>query len=296
MSDIIYPDRGIPEALRAKLEFEYGEDADKILAAFERERPVTFRVNRLKADEKRVFQEFAGFTLRRAAFYEDAFILEGASERDVQKTSLYEEGGIYLQSLSSMLPPLFVEPKAGESILDMTAAPGGKTTQLSALSGGGALITACERDKFRFERLRYNVEKQGAGRVTLLNEDARNLSPYFRFDKVLLDAPCSGSGTLSPSNPVRWSEKLLAKCVLLQRALLKKAFELLKPGGTLVYSTCSVLREENEEAISSLKGARLVPLAPPEGVPLLPSAEGTLCVRPDGLFEGFFVAKLQKLS
>ena len=296
MSDIIYPDWGIPEALRAKLEFEYGEDAEKILAAFERERPVTFRVNRLKADEGCVLREFAGMRLRRAAFYEGAFILEGASERDVQKTSLYEEGGLYLQSLSSMLPPLFVEPKAGESILDMTAAPGGKTTQLSALSGGGALITACERDKFRFERLRYNVEKQGAGRVTLLNEDARNLSPYFRFDKVLLDAPCSGSGTLSPSNPVRWSEKLLAKCVLLQRALLKKAFELLKPGGTLVYSTCSVLREENEEAISSLKGARLVPLVPPEGVPLLPSAEGTLCVRPDGLFEGFFVAKLQKLS
>lgn len=296
MSDIIYPDRGIPEALRAKLEYEYGKDAEKILAAFERERPVTFRVNRLKADEGRVLREFAGMTLRRAAFYEDAFILEGASERDVQKTSLYEEGGLYLQSLSSMLPPLFVEPKAGESILDMTAAPGGKTTQLSALSGGGALITACERDKFRFERLKYNVEKQGAGRVTLLNEDARNLSSYFRFDKVLLDAPCSGSGTLSPSNPVRWSEKLLAKCVLLQRALLKKAFELLKPGGTLVYSTCSVLREENEEAISSLKGARLVPLASPEGVPLLPSAEGTLCVRSDGLFEGFFVAKLQKLS
>ena len=104
MSDIIYPDRGIPEALRAKLEFEYGEDAEKILAAFERERPVTFRVNRLKADEGRVLREFAGMTLRRAAFYEDAFILEGASERDVQKTALYEEGGLYLQSLSSMLP------------------------------------------------------------------------------------------------------------------------------------------------------------------------------------------------
>ena len=296
MSDITYPDRGIPEALQEKLKAQYGEDSDKICAAFEKERPLTFRVNRLKADEKRVLQEFAGMTLRRAAFYEDAFILEDASERDVQKTALYEEGGIYLQSLSSMLPPLFVEPGAGESILDMTAAPGGKTTQLSALSGGGALITACERDKFRFERLRYNVEKQGVSRVTLLNEDARTLSPYFRFDKVLLDAPCSGSGTLSPSNPVRWSEKLLAKCMSLQRALLKKAFELLKPGGTLVYSTCSVLREENEEAISSLKGVRLVPIAPPEGVPLLPSLEGMLCVKPDGLFEGFFVAKLQKLS
>ena len=139
MSDITYPDRGIPEALQEKLKAQYGEVADKICAAFEKERPLTFRVNRLKADEKSVLQEFAGFTLRRAAFYEDAFILEGAAERDVQKTALYEEGGIYLQSLSSMLPPLFVEPGAGESILDMTAAPGGKTTQLSALSGGHRL-------------------------------------------------------------------------------------------------------------------------------------------------------------
>ena len=294
MSDVILEDPVLPAALQAKLAAQYGEMSKEICAAFQRDRPVTFRLNRLKADEKRVLREFAGLTLGRVPFYEDAFILEGASERDVQKTALYEEGGIYLQSLSSMLPPLFVEPKAGESILDMTAAPGGKTTQLSALSRGGALITACERDQFRFERLKYNVEKQGAPRVTLLKEDARNLSPFFRFDKILLDAPCSGSGTLSPSDRVRWSEKLLAKCILLQRALLKKAFELLKPGGTLVYSTCSILREENEEAISSLKGARLVSLDPPEGVPLLPSAEGTLCVKTDGLFEGFFVAKLQK--
>ena len=294
MSDIVFKNE-IPAALAQKLAVQFGEEtSEKLLAAFGRERPVTFRANRLKADAACVERELSGISLRRAAFYEDAFIAEGASERELEETALYQEGGIYLQSLSSMLPPLFVAPEAGESILDMTAAPGGKTTQLAALSGGSALITACERDRFRFERLKYNVEKQGAGRVTLLNEDARSLSPYFRFDKILLDAPCSGSGTISPSHPVKWSEKLLFKCVSLQRALLKKAYELLKPGGTLVYSTCSILREENEEAVASLKGVRLIPLAPPAGVPLLPSLQGTLCVAPDGLFEGFFVAKLKK--
>lgn len=294
MSDILLEKSNIPEALVRKLQLQYGEGAGGILAAFKKERPVTLRVNRLKADEARVMSELARFSPQKASFYEDAFILENAAERDVEETALYQEGCIYLQSLSSMLPPLFLEPKSGESILDMTAAPGGKTTEISALSGGGALITACERDKFRFERLKYNVEKQGAPRVTLLNEDARNLSPYFRFDKILLDAPCSGSGTISPAHPVKWSEKLLSKCVSAQRALLSKAFSLLKSGGTLVYSTCSVLREENEDAVRSLRGAKLVPLEPPEGVPLLPSQEGTLCVAPDGLFEGFFVAKLVK--
>lgn len=294
MSDILLEKSNIPEALVRKLQLQYGEGADGILAAFKKERPVTLRVNRLKADEARVLSELARFSPQKVSFYEDALILENAKERDVEETALYQEGCIYLQSLSSMLPPLFLEPKSGESILDMTAAPGGKTTQISALSGGGALITACERDKFRFERLKYNVEKQGAPRVTLLNEDARNLSPYFRFDKILLDAPCSGSGTISPAHPVKWSEKLLSKCVSAQRALLSKAFSLLKSGGTLVYSTCSVLREENEDAVRSLKGVKLVPLDPPVGVPLLPSQEGTLCVAPDGLFEGFFVAKLVK--
>ena len=294
MSDILLEKSNIPEVLVHKLQLQYGEGADGILAAFKKERPVTLRVNRLKADETRILSELARFSPQKASFYEDAFILENAAERDVEETALYHEACIYLQSLSSMLPPLFLEPKSGESILDMTAAPGGKTTQISALSGGGALITACERDKFRFERLKYNVEKQGAPRVTLLNEDARNLSPYFRFDKILLDAPCSGSGTISPAHPVKWSEKLLSKCVSAQRVLLSKAFSLLKSGGMLVYSTCSVLREENEDAVRSLKGAKLVPLEPPEGVPLLPSQEGTLCVKPDGLFEGFFVAKLVK--
>ena len=294
MSDIITKKFDIPAALIEKLRGQYGERADGILAAFARERPVTLRVNRLKGDAAAVESELARFSPKRSAFYEDAYILEGAKERELEETALYREGKIYLQSLSSMLPPLFLEPKAGESILDMTAAPGGKTTQLSALSEGGALITACEKDKFRFERLKYNVEKQGAARVTLLNEDARNLNPYFRFDKILLDAPCSGSGTFSPSHPVKWSEKLLFKCISLQRALLLKAFSLLKSGGMLVYSTCSILREENEDAVCSLKGARLVPLEAPVGVPLLPSMEGTLCVEPDGLFEGFFVAKLFK--
>ena len=97
-----------------------------------------------------------------------------------------------------MIPPIVLDPSPGESILDMAAAPGGKTTQMAALSGGLADITACEKNKIRAQRLLYNLKKQGAGRVTVLETDARRLDSRFFFDKILLDAPCSGSGTVTP--------------------------------------------------------------------------------------------------
>ena len=96
-----------------------------------------------------------------------------------------------------MLPPIILEPKEGENILDMAAAPGGKTTQMAALTNNKAFITAVEKNKIRAERLKYNLQKQGVGCVNVMLEDARKLSDFFSFDKILLDAPCSGSGTMS---------------------------------------------------------------------------------------------------
>ena len=123
-------------------------------------------------------------------------IIEGAREPEIQELPIYREGGIYLQSLSSMLPPLFLAPKAGESVLDMAAAPGGKTTQMAAMTGNQAQITACEKNKVRQKRLKYNLEKQGASGTYVMVEDARKLNDFFSFDRILLDAPCSGSGTV----------------------------------------------------------------------------------------------------
>lgn len=288
----------IPQALADLLRDQYGEAAGSIVAGYGAMRPVTFRFNRIKGEgEPEEEIAAAGISCKRVPWYGDAFIAEGVREEGLRQTALYENGKIYLQSLSSMLPPLYLAPEAGESILDMAAAPGGKTTELYALSGGKALITACERDAIRFERLKFNLMRQGATRVTAMKTDATTLDDAFSFDKILLDAPCTGSGTIAPKSPVRFSENYLARCVGSQKKLLQKALRLLKKGGELVYSTCSVLRQENEEVLESVLGGGCVlePLTPFEGLPLLPSAAGTVCVRPTELYEGFFVAKIKKI-
>ena len=275
-------------ALSALLARDYGSLAPRIEAGFA-ERPVTLRINTLKADADEVFSALQKrYSAVRVPWYAEALVLPEA---------LYREGKIYLQSLSSMLPPLVLEPKAGESVLDMTAAPGGKTCEIAALSGDKALITAYERDKIRFERLKFNLERQGVRRVTAICRDATQLEDFYRFDKILLDAPCSGSGTVTPSAPARIDGAYVERCVRLQEKLLKKALRLLKIGGTLVYSTCSVLKAENEELLRRVlpaEGARLIPVEGFAEVPRLPSAEGTLAVLPDALYEGFFVAKITK--
>lgn len=285
--------------LKEKLYLQYGALAAEIERGYATNRRTTFRVNSLNTDSARVESELrgAGLSFRRVDWYPEAYLLQEGTERDLSALPCYREGGIYVQSLSSMLPPLYLGAEAGESVLDMTAAPGGKTTQISALTGGKAFITACEKDKIRADRLRFNIERQRAPRVTVLQTDARGLDDFFSFDRILLDAPCSGSGTLDLNAPIRISEALVANSSKLQEQLLFKAMKLLKKGGVLVYSTCSVLKEENElvlERAIRQAGGELIPIAPPEGAPLLPSLAGTVCVCPNELFEGFFVAKIIK--
>lgn len=288
----------IPLELHDLLIGQYGDALTaEIEEGYAAERPVTFRYNRIKGSGDPAAQlKEQGIEVRRAEWYADAYVAEGVREDVLRGTELYKNGEIYLQSLSSMLPPLYLSPAAGETILDMTAAPGGKTTELYALSGGKALITACERDGIRFERMQYNLARQGAGRVTALKCDALALDDAFSFDKILLDAPCTGSGTLSLNKPARFSESYLARCAALQEKLLKKALRLLKKGGEMIYSTCSVLRRENEEILEKClgRGCAVQPIAPLEGLLLLPSGAGTLCVRPSREYEGFFLAKIKK--
>ena len=165
------------------------------------------------------------------------------------------------------------------------------------------MITACEMNKIRADRLRYNVARQGASRVTVMNVDSRNLDDLFSFDRILLDAPCSGSGTVQLGNPRskgQFSREFLARTTKQQEALLLKALRLLRPGCEMIYSTCSVLEQENEGIVSRVlkrANAEVVPLdlTAFSDVPQLPvKIPGTLCVCPDALYEGFFVAKLRK--
>ena len=299
---------GVPAYLAQLLRAQYGEEtAERIAQGYAAQRVVTLRANPLKTDAQTVRERLAAQDIETSPvpWYADAMIVRGAREDALTGLDLYERGEIYLQSLSSMIPPLLLGAKPGENVLDMAAAPGGKTTQIAALTGNQAMVTACEMNKIRAERLRYNVQRQGATRVTVMNIDSRNLDNLFSFDRILLDAPCSGSGTVqlgSPRSKGQFSREFLSRTTKQQEALLHKALRLLRPGCEMIYSTCSVLAQENEEIVSRVlrkTGALIVPLelAAFDSVPRLPvSIPGTLCVAPDELHEGFFVAKIRRMK
>lgn len=287
----------INKLLENKIQAAYGSLTGRLLSGFSVCRKMTFRANTLKSTEEIVAEE-----LRRAEIpfeiVNGAFVTDVTNDGRVRALEIYTRGGLYVQSLSSMLPPLALAPVPGENILDMCAAPGGKTSQISAMTGGGAYITACEKNAVRAEKLRHNLALLGVKRTTVLVTDAGRLDPVMKFDRILLDAPCTGSGTITPRAPGCFSAKLLAACVKAQKTLITRAAMLLKKGGVLVYSTCSLLPEENEDVVSyALKsGLDIEPVGiVPERAELLPvRTEGALLVAPDEYYEGFFVAKLIK--
>ena len=138
----------VPPLLHERLEAQYGAELAREIEAGYVRKHTTFRVNPLKGDRDAVLREIAdaGIATEPIAWYDDAFLLPDGNEEQLRALPCYDTGAIYLQSLSSMLPALVLAPKAGETVLDMAAAPGGKTTQMAALSGGKALITACEKN------------------------------------------------------------------------------------------------------------------------------------------------------
>ncbi len=299
-------DERIPAYLQQRLLEYYGQEmAGRIEQGYRDERPVTLRVNTLTGTREEVCSvlQQAGIAWEPVSWYGDALILPDVSESEIAMLPVYQEGKVYLQNLSAMIPPLVMMPKAQEAILDMAAAPGGKTTQMAALSGGKAQITACERDARRAERLRYNLKLQRASAL-VMQKDARDLDDLFRFDKILLDAPCTGSGTIELRENVpgrRMTPEWVQKTVRTQEALIAKAIRLLKKGGELVYSTCSILPEENEEVVEyAMKGGsvELVPIDDTQmnQLPQLPvRIPGTLLICPDTHYEGFYIAKMRKI-
>lgn len=300
----------LAELLEPLLASCYGApDVARILAGTEGRRRCSLRVNRMKSDPAAVADalERAGQRFEQVPWYEDAFLLESGSEEAIRELPIFLQGEVYLQSLSAMIPALVLDARAGQDICDLCAAPGGKTTQLVALTQGGAFVTACERSGPRAERLRFNLQRQGAGNVTVMRTDARKLDEFFSFDRILLDAPCSGSGTLLAGDPKgfeRFSAAFVERSAALQRQLLTKGLSLLRPGGVLVYSTCSVLKRENEEVVraslqkAAKKGCFEVAALEADGSwPLLPSTiEGALTICPSECYEGFFVAKIRRTS
>lgn len=213
----------------------------------------------------------------------------------LEESEVWRRGLAMAQSRASQLVAHVLDPRPGERIIDLTAAPGAKTTHLAALAHGGARITAVELHESRARALRETCRRMGA-RVEVLAGDAREVPLPDGVDAVLVDPPCTGTGVLSSRPDARWRRREAALPALgeLQRALLERAWSLVRPGGRVVYSTCSLLSEENEEVIAPHRdrivdlGARFASVAHPR----VPGALLTLPHR--HRTDGFFIARLEK--
>ncbi len=169
------------------------------------------------------------------------------------KDPYYHAGAYYIQEPSAMLPASVLGTLPGEFVLDMCAAPGGKATRIAEDLKGEGLLIANEINTERSRALLRNLERCGAGNVVILNEDPKNMVRTFRsfFDRIIIDAPCSGEGMFrrDPFAPKSWERFGPDSCVPIQKSILGAADEMLVPGGTLVYSTCTFGEAENEEQI-----------------------------------------------
>jgi NOL1/NOP2/sun family putative RNA methylase len=285
--------------------------AERILRGMGSRRPTTLRVNTLKHDAAFLMRFFRQAAVKhtRVPWCPDAFILTELRERDVEQWPVYADGGIYLQSLSSMIPALALAPAPGERILDIAAAPGSKTTQMAALMGNRGVILANDVDAIRAERLAYNVRLQGCTMVEVRVDRGEKIGERMpeAFDRVLLDVPCSGEGrfvVFEPATSRAWSLKTVAECTRVQRKLLASGAAALKPGGVLVYSTCTLNLDENERMVQwALESLPLETEKMPVSIPgsYAGMARGldsrvSRCLRifPDGEREGFFVCRMRK--
>ena len=226
-------------------------------------------------------------------------------DRPVEALPGYDDGRWWVQDAASALPARLLALKAGSSVLDLCAAPGGKTAQLIK---AGYKVTALDSDGARLERLKTNMDRLGYA-PKVVEADAATFDPATPFDGVLLDAPCSATGTFRRHPEVLWSRSVgdIAGRVRLQRALLANAYRCLAPGGTLIYCVCSLEAAEGEDqvgwALEALPGLALAPVAPAE----LPGLEQA--ISPSGLvrthpamtpgnghagMDGFFVARFRR--
>jgi len=230
------------------------DDSKAFFASLETPPPYAFRINTLKGNKKMVLERFEsyGIKLNQIPFYRDGFV---TGSLDVGNTIEHFLGMVYIQEAVSMIPPLVIE--IGRDVLDACAAPGSKTTQLAALMENRGMLVANDSNY----ALTGNLERAGATNTVVTNRSILDFGGS--FDSILLDPPCSSEGTVrkNPDLLSRWSLRSVISHSNLQKRMILKCFDLLKPGGSMTYSTCTFSPEENEEVVDYLvkkrDGARL---------------------------------------
>ncbi len=255
--------------------------------------------------------EAKGWTLTSIPWCKEGFWISNPERRDVGNLLEHHLGKVYVQEAASMIPPLVLKPQPGEVVLDMCASPGSKTTQMGAMMENKGIIIANDYKGLRLQSLGINLQRSGLTNSIITLMHGKRFY-QFAFDKILLDAPCSGTGTIRKSlkTITIWNPAMITKIAKQQKELIENAFNNLKSGGEMVYSTCSLEPEEDEGVVDFLlqkfENAEVMRIDLPglkqspavlefEGIKYNPEIKHCIRIWPqDNDTEGFFVAKIKK--
>lgn len=284
----------------------YGKDrAPSIARALLEPSPLAIRVNTLKTDAGMLRNELEleNFTVSESSFMDDALIIKPTGDSpSIEKSLAFRNGDFMVQGEAAQLASLIAEPKKGMRILDCCAAPGGKSTHMAALTCNEASITALDINKSRVELINENAGRLGVASIEAKVADSTDFSDDEGFDLVLCDAPCSGLGIMGGKPDIRLTitYERIEEIKVKQKQILNNVGRLVKPGGTLVYSTCTINRGENEEQVESFLAenkdfeANSFDNILPERLKSRPN-NGMLTLLPDeDGCEGFFIARLRR--
>lgn len=241
----------LPQDFQKRMKNLLKEEYPQFLEAYEKRRLYGLRYNPLKTNRE-TFLERMPFSLEAVAWTPEGFYYDAGEQPG--KHVFHEAGAYYIQEPSAMAVVEVLAPRPGEKILDLCAAPGGKSTQIAGKMSGEGLLVSNEIIANRAKILSQNIERMGISNTVVCNETPERLAERFPafFDRILVDAPCSGEGMFRKDETAvhEWSLKNVAMCAERQRSVLEQAALMLRPGGVLVYSTCTFSPEENEGVIS----------------------------------------------
>lgn len=242
----------LPQAFCERMRQLLGEEYNDFLSSYEKERYYGLRRNPLK-DSAKTFTERMFFNLEKVSWAEEGYYYQAYQQPG--RHVFHEAGVYYIQEPSAMAVVEILDPRPGERILDLCAAPGGKSTQIAGRMGTEGLLLSNEIVPERAKILSQNVERMGISNCVVCSEKPERMTMLFPsfFDRILVDAPCSGEGMFRKDEAARneWSPAHVQMCAQRQRGILEEAAKMLKPGGVLVYSTCTFAPEENEGTVSA---------------------------------------------
>jgi NOL1/NOP2/sun family putative RNA methylase len=310
----------LPKQLIERLKILYDpKTCDLVFHAFETTRPTTIRVNSLKASRKEIEQELSdhGILYDMVPWFLECMITHVSLKSEIQQLDSYKTGRLYIQSLSSMMPPIILDPKPNQKILDLCAAPGSKTTQIAAMMQNTGEIIANDSSTIRLEKLKSNIKTLGVTNTKAIHSYGQRLWEQYPqyFDGALVDVACTMEGRITLSDPKSyqyWSTQKVKELSHIDQWLLRSAISTVKPGGVIVYSTCTLAPEENEGVVDWILKKEKDSLELLEidisHAPLIPGfmkwkekifhkdMQKTKRILPDGVMEGFYIAKFRKTS